>query len=249
MDARTDIWSIGVVLHELLTGESPFGGDSAAAVGARIASAPPKPLRAFRPEAPEALERVILRCLAKDPVARYGDVAALGRALLPFAPPTARQSLQRMEALLHHEGALNETTQHAEQLRPDRSATAFRPGSMVLGVAAIGVAVAVVWSVADRSGSETSMPVKEVVGSNAPQLSSHDVRVVDSAVVPLASSVPAKGDASAAPDASTKSTPRPHPRVSTKPLASSKPTPPAPSEPKTSTTDDLDLRDPALSGR
>src|SRR6185295_6694961 len=55
-----------------------------AALAARIAADPPTPLRARQPNVPEALEAVVLRCLAKDPAARYESVASLARALAPF---------------------------------------------------------------------------------------------------------------------------------------------------------------------
>jgi serine/threonine-protein kinase len=95
VDARSDIWSIGVVLHELLTGQPPFGGENAAAVGARIATASPPALRSLRGDVPAGLERVVLCCLEKDPVRRYADVGALARALAPYAAPEAEVTAAR----------------------------------------------------------------------------------------------------------------------------------------------------------
>jgi serine/threonine-protein kinase len=85
VDARTDVWALGVVLYQLLTNALPFEATSTAALAARIAADPPRPLRALRPEAPDALEAVVLRCLAKVPAERFADVAALARSLAPFA--------------------------------------------------------------------------------------------------------------------------------------------------------------------
>ncbi|HEU4583851.1 MAG TPA: serine/threonine-protein kinase [Polyangiaceae bacterium] len=105
VDARTDIWSLGVVLHELLTGRPPFQADSFLAIGAKIAAAEPADLRASCPEAPEALAAVVRRCLEKDPARRFASVAELARALERDAPAESRhepstRAPQRRRALV-----------------------------------------------------------------------------------------------------------------------------------------------------
>lgn len=82
VDPRTDVWAIGVTLFELLTRELPFDGASIPVMLGQILHDDPTPLRARRPDAPADLEAVILRCLAKDPNARYADAAELSRALV-----------------------------------------------------------------------------------------------------------------------------------------------------------------------
>ena len=70
------------------------------ALCAMIATDPPIPLRARRPQAPPELEAVILRCLHKDPNGRYPDVAALAEALTPFASPRGRDSALRISRVV-----------------------------------------------------------------------------------------------------------------------------------------------------
>jgi eukaryotic-like serine/threonine-protein kinase len=99
-DTRSDIWALGVILHELLTGELPFEGESLPALGAAIVAGPPRSIRDSIPDAVPDLEAVILRCLAKDPSRRYQSVAELARALQPFAPAHARHFVERINALV-----------------------------------------------------------------------------------------------------------------------------------------------------
>ena len=100
VDHRSDIWALGSILFELLTASPIYMAPSASALCAMIAMDPPTPLRARRPQAPEALEQVILRCLHKDPMGRFQDVAALAEALTPFASERGRQSATRVSKVL-----------------------------------------------------------------------------------------------------------------------------------------------------
>jgi serine/threonine-protein kinase len=100
VDARTDVWALGVILHELLTGRTVYHADTMAGVLAMVVADPPTPLRTHWPEAPQELERVILACLEKDPARRMPSVAALAQALLPFAPPASRVSVDRIVRVL-----------------------------------------------------------------------------------------------------------------------------------------------------
>jgi len=81
MDFRSDQFSIGVMLYELLAGQRPFDEPSPAETMAAIIRNDPKPLREIRSDVPRDLDRIIMRCLEKDPNDRYGSTRDLARDL------------------------------------------------------------------------------------------------------------------------------------------------------------------------
>jgi Tol biopolymer transport system component len=81
IDTRSDIFSLGVVFYEMLTGERPFTGETAAAVVSSILKDTPRPVSELQPAMPRGLARLVHRCLAKNPLDRYQSVIDLRHGL------------------------------------------------------------------------------------------------------------------------------------------------------------------------
>jgi eukaryotic-like serine/threonine-protein kinase len=99
VDTRTDIWSLGSILFELLTRDPPFTAESPLALLAAVVSDPLPSIRVKRPDVPPELEAVIAKCLEKNPDNRYQTVSELADALAPFAP-RSMPSVARISGIL-----------------------------------------------------------------------------------------------------------------------------------------------------
>jgi len=80
-DARSDVWAVGVILYEMLTGHVPFHGSHAEAIAYAVRNEPPAAIRASRPEVAEEVEHLVFRALHKEPSIRFANGRELARAL------------------------------------------------------------------------------------------------------------------------------------------------------------------------
>jgi len=85
MDHRTDVYALGVILFQLLTGNAPYEAETFPMLVVQIVAGDVPSTRVRRPDVPEALDAAVMRCLAKDPDDRFASCAELAEALHPFA--------------------------------------------------------------------------------------------------------------------------------------------------------------------
>jgi serine/threonine-protein kinase len=95
VDARADIWALGVVLFQLLTHRWPFEAETMPELCLKVVSEPPLSLAALRPDVPPELVAIIERCLEKDPAGRVAHAGELALALEPFVQPASRLRAER----------------------------------------------------------------------------------------------------------------------------------------------------------
>jgi serine/threonine protein kinase len=100
VDARTDLWAMGLILYEMLTGVYPFEGSSSGQILAAILTTSINPLRELRPEASPELQDVLERCLAKSRDDRYPDSQHMMRALSPFASKRVQSLIGELDDVL-----------------------------------------------------------------------------------------------------------------------------------------------------
>jgi serine/threonine-protein kinase len=129
VDGRADLWSIGAVLFQLLSGSSPFDAENNVHVSLAVLTKEPALLRSVAPHVPAELEAIVNKCLSKDRAGRFQTAAELAEALRPFGSDRTRESLDRLE-LAKQAPSLNLALDtSSEGRRVDRGATGAPPST------------------------------------------------------------------------------------------------------------------------
>ena len=217
VDRRTDIWALGIILYELVTGKAPFTGTTLIGIWERVKTDTPKPIEELRRDSPRGLGPIVLRCLEKERDRRYQTVAELAKALLPLASERMRATVARVVRIVESPGVTTESlslppsghlaaqgatsVSVASGLVPQRSS---RNLSVALAVAA--GAIGIVWTVTHPTPPPTLSGSAPAVTSPAPAARATDSVAAPSAAPPSLAVVPSVSATSPAASAATAAT-------------------------------------------
>ncbi len=222
VDPRSDVWSIGVTMFELLTEKRPFEGDTPYELALKISNDPPTPL----PDSvPPEIARVVMRCLEKDREKRYKDVAELAAALAPLATQgkelaASVQAALRPNALAPRAAVLRDADPESEttmrgasgSISPDAPRKRSRLAIPIALLAVAGIATAAVFAwPRDDASPPTSTPAAQP--QPAPQPPPPPAIPDAAVIVEDAEPVTVPPDAVEAPPPSPVKPPRKRPRT------------------------------------
>jgi len=216
VDARADIWAIGVVLYELLTGRVPFSAETLPEICGLILTSVPSAIRDYAPGVPEGLQIVVQRCLEKNREHRFANVSELANALAPFGSRATSRSVERIARILGASSSAAEamplsgpaqlptnygpsTQSNWGQTRPNRSSAVplvAAVGGLLLLLGAVGAFLLVRGRGQAEPALATSTPTVAVEAAAAPLA---PVAASASTALPVAPASPASPASPATP--------------------------------------------------
>jgi len=244
VDTRTDIWALGIILYELVSGRFPFEDETVTGLCARIAADPPVPLREHRPDVPPAFEAVVARCLAKNMKDRPQTVGELAVALRPFAsaevqlavdrivriggPPQARQgsipdglpSSPGSHGMVNVRGGISSPTGFADTVGATSQVTTSRKGRLTIPVLVAAGALAAVVLAGGLFMTLRSLPARVVASDGTTTTAA--APTAPTAAPPVSAAIPATAPTAPTPSSSaaaSAATPTPSAHPSARPPA------------------------------
>jgi serine/threonine-protein kinase len=158
VDARADVWALGVVLYELLTKRWPFEAESMPELCLKVVGDAPIAITSIRGDIPKAMVDVIMRCLEKDPARRYANAAELASALESMAPAASRHVAERARLAMGSIpdiGAAGQTQQSNVTVVPSSAISGPHPLPDALAHTAMTPAT---WDSTNGGGAATKKP-------------------------------------------------------------------------------------------
>jgi serine/threonine-protein kinase len=245
VDARTDVWSLGVTLYQLLAGRVPFLTDSPMELGAKVLHEEPEPLDQARRDVPPAIAAVVKRCLAKDPAARFAGArdlaAALDLGLTSSIPSSAGTRVLVTTAVTNGEGGELPFSRTSIAHSHTAQGTRRAPGRSLAAVAiALVVAAGLVLAVRARPSGDLRATAGADVRVAAPEVDAAPalmaLAVPDAAAVEPRPAATALASASVPASAPTPGPPvfHPHPTPGRRGIKDAAPATPPPAPTPTS---------------
>ena len=169
VDARTDIWALGTIMYELLTGKTPFAGRSVPEVCMSILESEPVPIEHFRNDVPDGVLHLIRRCLAKKPEERFANVGDLAASLGPYGDALSSVTVARVARVLDSGSYPAQPAGAAEIVVAAERTLAWRPETG--DPSAAGGSAVIASPTGSRHGASAGVSV-----TNAPEAASTSLR-------------------------------------------------------------------------